>query len=73
MKYNKLFKILTLLLTIILIVSLSVFNIYISVYYSVPNPDLIYHIKPYYPLGIIGILVIIQYICIYKTYYKNKW
>lgn len=73
MNRNKLLNILVVILTIILLVSLSALNLYISIYYKIPNPNLSYSIKPYYFLLLIGILVIIQYILIYKIYYKRKW
>lgn len=72
MKQNKLLKYFTYLLTIVLIIGISIFNLYISIYYNSPNLEPIYNIKPCYFLGVIGILVIIQYICVYKIYHSNK-
>lgn len=64
-------NIITFLLTTILIVAISSFNLYISIYYSDPT-SISCRIKPYYLLALIFILVIIQYVYIYKFYYKNK-
>lgn len=72
MKKNKLLKYFTYLLAIILIISLSIFNLYISIYYNSPTSQLTYNIKPYYFLSVIGILVIIEYVCVYKFFNNNK-
>lgn len=71
MNNKNLQNIITFLLTAILIVAISSFNLYISIYYNDPS-SITYSIKPFYLLGLIGILVAIQYIYLYIVYYKRK-
>lgn len=72
MKKSIILNIFTYILSIALVVGLSAFNFYISIYYNTPNPGTIYNIKPFYILGLIGIFVIIQYICIHKVFKKRQ-
>lgn len=72
MKDNKILNYFIVLLTIILIISLSILNLYISIYYNSPNPESIYTIKPYYFLGLIMILIVIQFVCVYKALHIKK-
>ena len=71
MKYKTIKIVIVSLLTIITLISISLFNIYISIYYRSSSHVAPYNIDPNFLFGIILIMVIIHLICTFN-FYKNK-